>query len=66
MDISLSRSILPFRLGKIQLYSARSRTSMGKCNPGNLQGFITAAGMANGRACIPPMKSHGGACGRAC
>lgn len=47
---------LSFRLGN-QLYFVRVDDVSGKViGPGNPQGFITAANMANGRACILPMK----------
>ena len=47
---------LSFRLGN-QLFFVRIEDVDGKVRgPGNPQGFITAARMANGRACILPMK----------
>lgn len=47
---------LSFRLGN-QLFFIRVEDVDGKVQgPGNPQGFITAARMANGRACILPMK----------
>lgn len=47
---------LSFRLGN-QLFFVRVEDVDGKVRgPGNSQGFITAARMANGRACILPMK----------
>ncbi len=53
---------LSFRLGN-QLFFVRVEDVDGKVRgPGNPQGFITAARMANGRACILPMKKlFGGA-----
>ena len=47
---------LSFRLGN-QLYFVRVDDASGKVlGPGNPLGFVTAARMANGRACILPMK----------
>jgi len=47
---------LSFRLGN-QLYFVRVDDVSGKVlGPGNPRGFVTAARMANGRACILPMK----------
>ncbi len=47
---------LSFRLGN-QLFFVRVEDTDGKVRgPGNDRGFITAAKMANGRACVLPMK----------
>ena len=47
---------LSFRLGN-QLFFVRVEDVDGKVQgPGNARGFITAAKMANGRACVLPMK----------
>ena len=47
---------ISFRLGN-QLFFIRVEDADGNLNgPGNSRGHITAAGLANGRACIMPMK----------